>query len=122
MTEGGSGTGLEPTKIVTEDKEKGESEPTKTVTENKEKRENKEEYPGVKQDKDREETWKIIEHNSDKNNNKTTNMVMNTEYCQTITEEDIGYTATWIFDNMEKTTETEIREKLEKEGAKVIST
>ena len=45
MTEGGSGTGLEPTKIVTEDKEKGE---------------NKEEYSGVKQDKDREETWKII--------------------------------------------------------------
>ena len=60
MTEGGSGTGLEPTKIVTDDKEKGESEPTKTVTEDKEKRENKEEYPGVKQDKDRDETWKII--------------------------------------------------------------
>ena len=98
MTEGGSGTGLEPTKTVTEDKEK---------------RENNEEYPGVKQDKDREETWKIIEHNSDKNNNKTTNMVMNTEYCQTITEEELGYTATWIFNNMGKTTETEIREKLE---------
>ena len=66
MTEGGSGTGLEPTKIVTEDKEKGESEPTKTGTEDKEKRENTEEYPGVKQDKDREETWKIIEHNCEK--------------------------------------------------------
>ena len=38
MTEGGSGTGLEPTKIVTDDKEKGESEPTKTVTEDKEKK------------------------------------------------------------------------------------
>ena len=37
MTEEGSGTGLEPKKIVTEDKEKGESEPTKTVTEDKEK-------------------------------------------------------------------------------------
>ena len=47
-------------------------------------------------------------------------MEMDTEYCQTITEEDIGYTATWIFDIMGKTTETEIREKLEKEGAKVI--
>ena len=35
MTEGGSGTGLEPTKIVTEDKEKEQSEPTKTVTEDK---------------------------------------------------------------------------------------
>ena len=95
MTEGGSGTGLEPTKIVTENKEKGESEPTKTVTEDKGKRENTEECPGVKQDKDREETWKIIEHNCDRNNNKTTNMVMNTEYCQTITEEDMGYTSTW---------------------------
>ena len=49
-------------------------------------------------------------------------MEMDTEYCQTVIEEDIGYTATWIFDNMGKTTETEIREKLEREGAKVIST
>ena len=32
MTEGGSGTGLKPTKIVSEDKEKVESEATKTVT------------------------------------------------------------------------------------------
>ena len=29
MTKEGSGTGLEPTKTVIEDKEKGESEPTK---------------------------------------------------------------------------------------------
>ena len=50
----------------------------------------------------------MIEHTSDKNSNKTTNMVMKTEYCQTITEEDIGYTATWILDNMGKTTETEL--------------
>ena len=39
---------------------------------------------------------------------------MDTEYFQTVTEEDIGYTATWIFDNTGKTNETEIREKLEK--------
>ena len=38
MTEGGSGTGLEPTETGTEDKEKGESEPTKTGTEDKEKK------------------------------------------------------------------------------------
>ena len=65
MTEGGSGTGLEPTKTVIEDKEKGEST---------------EEYPGAKQDKDREETWNIVEHNCEKNNNKTTNMEIYTEY------------------------------------------
>ena len=34
----------------------------------------------------------------------------------------IGYKATWIFDNMVKATETEIRETLKKAGAKVIST
>ena len=49
-------------------------------------------------------------------------MVMDTEYCQTVKEEDIGYTSTWIFDNMGKTTETGIREKLEKEGAKDMNT
>ena len=34
----------------------------------------------------------------------------------------MGYTGTWIFDNMGKATETEIRETLKKAGAKVIST
>ena len=34
----------------------------------------------------------------------------------------MGYTATWIFDNTRKATETEIRETLKKAGAKVIST
>ena len=47
MTEGGSGTGLEPIKTVIEDKEKGEST---------------EEDPGAKQDKDREEPCNIVEH------------------------------------------------------------
>ena len=94
MTKEGSGTGLEPTKTVIEDTEKGEST---------------EEYPGSKQGKDIEETWNIVEHNCDKNNNKPKNMEMDTEYFQTVTEEDMGYTATWIFDNMGKATETETR-------------
>ena len=34
----------------------------------------------------------------------------------------MGYTATWIFDSMEKATEMEIRETLKKAGATVIST
>ena len=39
-------------------------------------------------------------------------MEMDTEYCQTVTEENIGYTAKRIFDNMGKTSETEMRETL----------
>ena len=64
MTKVGSGTRLDTTKTVIEDKEKGETT---------------EEYPGAKQDKDREETWNIVEHNCDKNNNKPTNVEMGTE-------------------------------------------
>ena len=47
---------------------------------------------------------------------------MDTKYCQTVTEEDMGYTSTWIFDNRGKANEMEIRETLKKSGAKVIST
>ena len=103
MTEGGSGTRLEQKKTVKEDKEEGERT---------------EEYPGAKQDKDREKTWNIVEHNCDKNNNKLMNMEMDTGYCQTVTEEYMGYTSTWIFNNMGKVTETEIRETLKKSSSK----
>ena len=39
---------------------------------------------------------------------------MDTKYCQAVIEEDMGYTATWIFDNMGKATKTEIRETQKK--------
>ena len=104
MTEGGSRTVLEPTKTVIYDNEKGEST---------------QEYPGAKQDEDREETWNKVEHNCEKNNNKPTNMEMDTKYCQTVTEEDMIYTAMWIFDNIRKATETEIREKLKNQEQKL---
>ena len=42
-------------------------------------------------------------------------MEMDTKYCQPVKEEDMGYTATWIFNNMGKATETEIIETLKKQ-------
>ena len=46
-------------------------------------------------------------------------MKIDTEYCQAVTEEDIGYTATCISNNTGKATETEIRETLKKQKQKL---
>ena len=46
-------------------------------------------------------------------------MEMDTEYCQSVTEEYMGYTTTWIFGNMGQATETEIRETQKKQEQKL---